>query len=332
MPLLYLTLSLASSKLSATKYTGWYSVMGYFWRLVLAGSKGRIWGLSDKQYWKEHSVVVVVDVDVPIATRANRKCVTIRCTSPPPHWTASSAAYPSMQWAHTPRTPVWGHHSPTRPAPTLLRNTADCVSVVPLLPFRLKMVSSTQTHPPPPPLLTCSSPNDESKPAPYALISEPCLQRPNSTVNQYTWGQRNMSSDPNASTHWWWWGAYIHTLVHTVIERTACIRGTHGGKFLNELIRSPEGREADFLQKKKIIKKLQSHKCDERFVRKDKTHTDVRVTAGEQNKYLYLKYDSIQVRRRNETIYEYIYIYKIYIYKCIYNYYYHLYVKEKIYF
>lgn len=50
MPLLYLTLSLASSKLSATKYTGWYSVMGYFWRLVLAGSKGRIWGLSDKQY------------------------------------------------------------------------------------------------------------------------------------------------------------------------------------------------------------------------------------------------------------------------------------------
>jgi len=47
---MYLTLSLASSKLSATKYTGWNSVMGYFCRLVFSGSNGWSWGLSVKQY------------------------------------------------------------------------------------------------------------------------------------------------------------------------------------------------------------------------------------------------------------------------------------------
>lgn len=32
---------------------GWYSVIGYFCRLVLLGSKGSTWGLSVRQYCQE---------------------------------------------------------------------------------------------------------------------------------------------------------------------------------------------------------------------------------------------------------------------------------------
>lgn len=46
-----MTFSLASWKLLDTKYTGCISVMGYFWTQVLAGSKGRTSGLSERQYW-----------------------------------------------------------------------------------------------------------------------------------------------------------------------------------------------------------------------------------------------------------------------------------------
>ena len=35
---------------------------------------------------------------------------------------------------------------------------------------------------------TCSSPNEDRRPAPYAFTSPLCLQRPNSIVNQYSWG------------------------------------------------------------------------------------------------------------------------------------------------
>ena len=76
----YIIFSLAFSKLSATKYRGWYSVIGYFWTAVLKGSNGFSSGLPLKLY--------------------------------------------------------------------------------------------------------CSSPNEDSRPAPYALSFPSCLHRPNSTINQ----------------------------------------------------------------------------------------------------------------------------------------------------
>lgn len=46
----YSIFSLPSSKSSATKYTGWYSVIGYFCKAVLAGSKGRSSGFPLRAY------------------------------------------------------------------------------------------------------------------------------------------------------------------------------------------------------------------------------------------------------------------------------------------
>lgn len=50
MILSYIIFSLASSKLSASKYTGWYSVIGYFCSHVLDGSKGFTSAFPSKQY------------------------------------------------------------------------------------------------------------------------------------------------------------------------------------------------------------------------------------------------------------------------------------------
>ena len=47
----YMIFILADSKLSARKYTGCISVMGYFCRPVLNGSRGNTSGLSERQYW-----------------------------------------------------------------------------------------------------------------------------------------------------------------------------------------------------------------------------------------------------------------------------------------
>lgn len=39
---------------------GWYSVIGYFCRLVLLGSKGNTWGLSVRQYFQEGEGIEMV--------------------------------------------------------------------------------------------------------------------------------------------------------------------------------------------------------------------------------------------------------------------------------
>lgn len=68
---------------------GWYSVIGYFWRLVLSGSKGISLGLSVRQYcektpWEgDYNFSVAVSIPIfclPLPT-VNRKCSTVEWTS-----------------------------------------------------------------------------------------------------------------------------------------------------------------------------------------------------------------------------------------------------------